>query len=338
MTFKDDPTASTRKQDHIDLAFASQVNDLDNRFSYEPMLAAHPPKIWGSFSFLNKTMKVPIWVSSMTGGTEKARTINHNLARACKDFGMGMGLGSCRQLLFSDEYLKDFDIRGIMGDDLPLFANLGVAQIEELFKANKVDLIKNLLYKLKADGLIIHVNPFQEWLQPEGDVFDLSPLVTIKKLLDIADYPIVVKEVGQGFGYESMKALMQLPLAAIDFAASGGTNFSMIELFRSNNLEQEILRPLAHVGHSAEEMVNIANQVIDELGDKVLCKEIIISGGVKTFLDGYYLMNSLNMPSVYGQASGFLRHALGGYDALYQYTATQVKGLLLAKNYLRVKK
>jgi isopentenyl-diphosphate Delta-isomerase len=109
-----------------------------------------------------------MWVSSMTGGTKMAHTINHNLARACKEFRIGMGLGSCRKLLDDDTYFEDFNLRPIMGDDLPLFANLGIAQVEILLAENKLDQIKRLVEKLQADGLIIHINPLQEWMQPEG--------------------------------------------------------------------------------------------------------------------------------------------------------------------------
>jgi hypothetical protein len=82
-----DPTAAERKQDHIQLAFQSQVETafLDKRFSYEPILSAHPAASLASFDFLGKQIQTPIWVSSMTGGTEKAYQINANLARACKN-------------------------------------------------------------------------------------------------------------------------------------------------------------------------------------------------------------------------------------------------------------
>ncbi len=336
----DDPTAADRKRDHIELAFRSQVErgELDPRFSYEPLLAAHPEA--GSLPpvpFLGKMLRAPLWVSSMTGGTEWAHTINHNLARACRDFGMGMGLGSCRSLLFSDETLPDFDVRHLIGDDLPLYANLGIAQLEQLIENQELWRVSALLGKLRADGLIIHVNPFQEWLQPEGDRFTVPPLDTISAFLDKTDIPVIVKEVGQGMGYESLKALFQLPIEAVDFAASGGTNFAKLELLRSDPVKQEIYRQLAHIGHTAEEMVHFTQQIKTELGDKMLCRQVIISGGIGSFLDGYYLIAKLGPGSVYGQASGFLKHARGSYDALFDYVRSQVEGLELAAAFLKVR-
>ena len=320
-----DLNTSSRKQDHIDLASQSRVelNSLDNRFYYEPILSGHPlSSNDNSFSFLDKNFQVPFWVSSMTGGTEYARTINYNLARVAHDYGFGMGLGSCRSLLTSDQYLEDFDVRDIIGDDLPLYANLGIAQTEQLLQSNKQHYITELLKKLRADGLIIHVNPLQEWLQPEGDKISQPPLNTIISLIDnFPDLKIIVKEVGQGMGYESLKALFQLPLAAIDFAANGGTNFSN----------------LANVGHSAEQMVNMSNTIIDELGDKCICKQVIISGGILDYLDGYYLINKLSSSAIYGQASAFLKHARGDYKLLYDYVATQVEGYNLAKAFLKIR-
>ncbi len=338
---EDDGIASARKRDHIELAFQSQIAspELDNRFYYEPLLTAHPKKgSLPSISFLGKTMRAPFWVSSMTGGTEYARTINHNLAKVCGEFGMGMGLGSCRSLLWSDEYFEDFNVRPLIGDDLPLYANLGVAQVEQLLEANQLNLIDNLLGRLQADGLIVHVNPLQEWLQPEGDRFKISPIETIKTLLDKRNYRLIVKEVGQGMGYESLKALFQLPLQAVDFAANGGTNFAKLELLRSDKRKKDIYSQLAYVGHSAEEMVHLTNQILAELGEKALCQQVIISGGIKNFLDGYYLINKLETVCIYGQASGFLNYATKGYAELKDYVEAQIRGLELANAFLKVKR
>lgn len=337
-----DINASSRKKDHIELAFESKVDKsvLDHRFYYEPLQAGHPfDTADTSFSFLGKTFRAPMWVSSMTGGTELAKTINHNLARAAREFGFGMGLGSCRGLLTSDEYLSDFNVRHILGDDLPLYANLGIAQLEQLIKASNINLIENLVDKLQADGLIIHINPLQEWLQPEGDRFEHPPIDTIKRIIDrLPDLPIIVKEVGQGMGYESLRALFKLPLAAIDFAANGGTNFAKLELLRSSPLKQAIYAKLANVGHSAEDMVNMSNEIIKELGEQCLCSEVIISGGISDFLDGYYLINKLSSPAIYGQASAFLKYARGDYQVLHSFVRSQVEGLQLAQNFLKVKK
>lgn len=336
----DDPTAVSRKKDHIELAFRSRVEsgELDPRFFYEPMLAAHPaPGSLPPLSFLGKTLRVPIWVSSMTGGTALAGKINHHLARACAEFGMGMGLGSCRQLLYSDEYLPDFDVRKEMGSELPLFANLGVAQIETLLEQKELERIPELLQKLQADGLIVHVNPLQESMQPEGDVFRRSPLELIRELVKLFDFQIIVKEVGQGFGPESMRALLQLPLAAIEFAAAGGTNFAKLELLRSDPAKQAIFEKIAAVGHTASEMLGWANTLKTELGARCEVKNLILSGGVADFLDGYYLTQKSTFPAVYGQASGFLKHAQGDYSELRAFAQSQIRGLELANAFLNVK-
>ncbi len=334
-----DTNLENRKADHIALAFESQVRAIekDMRFNYEPMLAAHPQPGGLQTTFLGKHLQMPIWVGSMTGGTTLAGKINRNLAQVCAEFGMGMGLGSCRSLLESNTYFDDFNMRPVIGDDLPLFINLGVAQVEALLRDGKTDLIANLIHALRADGLILHVNPLQEWLQPEGDTIAAPPVETIAALLDVLEYPVIVKEVGQGFGPASIAALMQLPLAAIEFGALGGTNFSKMELLRSTAERAGVYDMLKTVGHTAEEMVDIINAVAVELGEKVQCKEYIISGGISGFLDGYYCLQKLRFNAVYAQASSFLKYAKEDIGLLRAYVKTQADGLALCKNYLTLR-
>lgn len=333
-------TAESRKTDHIDLAFRSQVraNELDPRFFYEPLFSAHPqPGSLPVTPFLNHTLRTPIWVSSMTGGAQWAHRINTRLAAACRAFGMGMGLGSCRSLLTSDEHLADFAMRPLIGPDLPLYANLGIAQVEALIEQRGLHLIDELLKRLEADGLIIHLNPLQEWFQPEGDRFQQAPLRTIQRLLDAAAYPIIVKEVGQGMGYHSLKSLLQLPLAAVDLAAAGGTNFAQLENLRRNDDVRDHWAPMVRVGHTAEEMVGWINRITIEKKGHLHCQQVIISGGVRDFLDGYYLMSKCVLPSIYGQASALLRVAQESEKALHDYLEAQIRGLEMATAYLRIK-
>lgn len=330
-----DPNASSRKSDHIELAFQSRITLNDSRFNYEPLLSAHPESSAGNYPFLSGNLKAPVWVSSMTGGTEMARTINKNLARVCGEFGMGMGLGSCRSLLDSDEYLADFDVRDDIGD-FPFYANLGVAQVEQLLKNKSFRKAELMVERLRADGLIIHVNPFQEWLQPEGDKFFESPLQTIKEVLRISPLKIIVKEVGQGFGPESLRSLLSLPIEAIEFGAFGGTNFALLEMMRASEEVMKAYTGLANIGHTATEMVDFCNEIMEN-GEVLRCKQLIISGGVSDFLDGYYLVNKSKLNAVYGQASGFLTYAREDYSRLKDYVSKQLDGYRLAEKYLRVK-
>ena len=327
-----------RKNEHIKLAFTSRVSPdrVDDRFYYEPLLGSYSKGELRPFTFLDKTMKVPMWVSSMTGGSKIAQTINTNLAMACKEFGMGMGLGSCRILLDNDKYLPDFDMRDVIGDDLPFYANIGISQVETMLRDGSDQRIVELVGRLRADGLIIHVNPVQEWLQPEGEITGNPPIDTLEKFLSRTKLKIIVKEVGQGMGPESIKRVMQLPIEAFELAAFGGTNFARVELARSTPRQQELYSPLALLGHTAGEMLGVINDIVRSC-QPYGCRQIIISGGIRSFLDGYYYISKSLLPSVFGQASGFLRFARGDYDDLRSFVREQVKGLTFAYAFLKVR-
>ncbi|MEO6681377.1 MAG: hypothetical protein ABIN48_01005 [Ginsengibacter sp.] len=327
----------SRKDSHLDLALDSQNDQIDHRFYYEPMLAVHPDKnaTWEA-KLGNQTQKYPIWISSMTGGTANADEINKKLAHTAKKFGFGIGLGSCR-LAMADNSLSDgFNLRPILGDEIPFYVNLGIAQVEQLLETGNGHKIKRLIEKLSADGLIVHVNPLQEWLQPEGDVIRFPPLETIKKLLNEITFPIIVKEVGQGFGKESMKELLKLPLTAIEFAANGGTNFSKLELFRNSGVS-DFYKEIVTLGHSSSEMVEFMNDIVREPGSDVKVQSVIVSGGVKSFLDGYYAISKSALPAMYGQAATFLKYANQSQEILDNFAWHQIQGLLLAKAFLKVK-
>jgi len=327
-----------RKSDHIELALKSQISAAlnDNRFLYEPLLGVSVPAPFPEIRFMDKTLKIPMWVSSMTGGTQQAGNINRNLARACNEFGMGMGLGSCRILLENRSHFADFNVRDLLGKELPLFANLGVAQVEQMLRLNSLDEVFRLLADLDADGLIIHVNPIQEWLQREGDEISVPPVDTITEFLEKTNLKIIVKEVGQGMGPASLEALLKLPIGAIEFAAFGGTNFAQIEISRSSAAGQDDFSGLSLAGHTAAEMLTWTNQIV-ESGKPVKCRQLIISGGVRNFLDGHYFLSWSKLPAIYGQASGFLKHATQDYTVLRRYVSAQVEGLMFARNYLHIR-
>jgi isopentenyl-diphosphate delta-isomerase len=329
--------SENRKSDHIKLSFQSIPSTQINLggLAYEPIFSAHPETGSASKKFLDKNFGLPLWVSSMTGGTEKAKLINTNLAKACGEFKLGMGLGSCRCLLEDDSRLKDFDVKKYMGE-MPLYTNLGIAQLEQLILADKLNLVIELNAKLKADGLIIHVNPLQEWAQPEGDRYTRPPIETIMRVIDAVKCPIIVKEVGQGFGPKSLESLLKLPLRAIELAGFGGTNFTMLEQARLSAADSGTLpvnSHFAHIGHTVEDMIKNLNKLLKPgVNDDI---EIIISGGVNNCVQAHVLMESLKFNNVVGMAGSLLKHSMGEYEELQTYVKELGEGIELAKAFLK---
>ena len=83
-------------------------------------------------------------------------------------------------------------------------------------------------------------------------------------------------------------------------------------------------------------MVNMVNQIVEEEGDQISWNQIIITGGIKSFLDGYYLIGKSTLPAIYGQASTFLKYAREDYAPLKAFVEHQIRGLQMAYAYLRV--
>lgn len=320
-----------RKDSHIELAHVAQSasSQVDSRFNYEPLFFSHPTSTdrWPQ-SFLGFDFDYPIWISSMTGGTDQAQVINQNLSLLCGKYNLGMGLGSCRPLLTDNSRLNEFNVRKNLGTR-PLFANLGIAQIEECVLGGSTQQIHEMVKRLEATGLIIHLNPLQEWLQPEGDRFKQSPLVTLQKFLDGVSYQVLIKEVGQGLGPQSLKALLEMPIQGIEFGAFGGTNFTLLESLRTKEAEQK--KPFIQVGHTALEMIEILNAL------PTRNKEFIISGGIRNVLDGHELKSKLKANSVLGMAAAWLTPAIQSFESLEKYFLDFRESLLTARGILTVK-
>jgi isopentenyl-diphosphate delta-isomerase len=164
----------------------------------------------------------------MTGGTEKAAQINRTLAIAAQEVGLAMGLGSQRAAINNPGLAPTFQVREVAPDIL-LFANLGAVQFNYGYG---VDECRRAVEMIEADALILHLNPLQEALQPEGDS-DFSNLAArIGKVVRQLNVPVIVKEVGWGISKQTAKRLVELGVAAIDVAGAGGTSWSQVEMHR----------------------------------------------------------------------------------------------------------
>lgn len=331
-----------RKSDHILLTKNAQINEesRDKRFYYEPAISGNSPCIAQNtqINFLNKKLKFPLWISSMTGGTGAASIINKNIATACKEFGLGMGLGSCRQILKDQTRFEEFNMRPICGDETPLYANIGIGQLETMINERELYLLDKLINKLDVDGIIIHINPLQEYLQPEGDLYSVNPIEAISRIFNhFGDdkINIIVKEVGQGMGPTSLEALFNLPIKGLELAAFGGTNFSKIEQLRSTSIVSEKIKsPFINIGHTPLEMISFINTLKSQ--GKVI-PDIIISGGVKSALDAFYYNQLCQANSVYGIASRVLEFSMGDYEQLREFLQLEIEAYKLCSNLLKVK-
>jgi isopentenyl-diphosphate Delta-isomerase len=228
-----DQTAS-RKQEHIQINLEQDVTSsihsgLDRyRFIHQALPECNFTDIDLSQRIFNKIIQSPILISSMTGGTQEAQQINQNLAIAAQQSGIPMGLGSQRAAIEDPTLAKTFIVRNVAPDIL-LFANLGAVQLNYRYGINECI---QAVRMVDADALILHLNPLQEALQPEGDTNFHGLLRKIEAVVKAIRMPVIVKEVGWGISSQSAKMLEEVGVAAIDVAGAGGTSWSQVEMFR----------------------------------------------------------------------------------------------------------
>ena len=88
---------------------------------------------------------------------------------------------------------------------------------------------------IEADALILHLNPLQEALQPEGDTVFAGLARKIEKVCRALTVPVIAKEVGWGISSRTARLLSSAGVAAIDVAGAGGTSWSQVEMYRNKD-------------------------------------------------------------------------------------------------------
>lgn len=196
-------------------------------------------------TFLGKRLRLPLLISSMTGGTPEAQRINHHLAEGAQAAGIAMGLGSLRAALESPDLRSTassavaatFRVRHLAPDIL-LLANLGAGQLNAGFG---IDECRRAVDLIEADALILHLNPLQEALLVDGDTDWRGLLAKIETICRRLQVPVVAKEVGWGISAPVARRLVDAGVAAIDIAGSGGTSWSQVEMHRAPTEERRRL-------------------------------------------------------------------------------------------------
>lgn len=236
---------SDRKADHIRINLNEDVNfhRLTNGFErYHFVHQALPEldlaEVETGVTLFGKRLAAPILVSSMTGGTERAGLINQRLAEAVQERKLALGVGSQRAALEDSAAAASFVVRRYAPDAL-IFANLGAVQLNYGYG---VDECRRAVEMVGADALILHLNPLQEVLQPEGDTNWRGVLAGIEQVCRRLDVPVIAKEVGWGISQQTARRLIEAGISAIDVAGAGGTSWSEVEKHRAPT---ERLRRLA---------------------------------------------------------------------------------------------
>lgn len=271
-----------RKTEHIDLCLKENVEGVNKTTGLEGISFIHNALPEINFndinlesSFLNKKIKAPFLVSSMTGGSELAANINHNLAKAAEDKGWAIALGSTRALLESDSHKESFMIRK-SAQTVPLIANLGAVQLNYGYGVEEV---KQIIEQTGADSLVLHLNSLQEVVQDGGDLNFAGLLPKIEKICREVDHPIGVKEVGFGIDGHVAKQLTDVGISYIDVAGAGGTSWSQVEKLRS----QDPLRKAAAEAFNSWGLPT--KDCIVSVNKHVQGVPVVASGGMKTGLD-----------------------------------------------------
>ena len=298
-----------RKDDHIKICLDEKVqfdrvtSGLEKyRFEHYCLPELDFQQIDISTSFLGKRLSSPILISSMTGGTDNAKLINQRLATVAQEYGLAMGIGSGRVIIEKPEVTPTFDVRGIAPDIL-LLANIGAVQFNYGYSWREC---LQLVETLSADALILHINPLQECIQPEGDTNFSNLLTKINDVCHHLPIPVIAKEVGSGISARMAKQLMEAGISAIDVAGAGGTSWAMVESERSpNRLQRELGKTFANWGIPTADCVTQINEQFPNL-------PLIASGGVRNGLDVSKLL-ALGADLV-GLAYPFLKTAIESID------------------------
>ena len=270
-----------RKADHIKINLEQDVRSalttgLENyQFIHEALPELDLNRLDTSLNLFGKTLSSPILVSSMTGGTAEAETINLRLAEAAQETGIAMGVGSQRAAIEHPEQASSFQVRRVAPDIL-LFANLGAVQFNYGYG---LDQCRQAVDMIEADALYLHLNPLQEAVQDAGDTNWVGIAKKIEEVCKRLEVPVIAKEVGWGISEKTAKLLADCGVQAIDVAGAGGTSWSQVEMHRAPD---EFTRRLAatFVGWgipTSDSILNVKKAVPD--------MTIFASGGLKDGLD-----------------------------------------------------
>ena len=270
-----------RKKEHLELCLeddvaAPQAGTCFSRYAFvhNALPEADIDSIDLAASFLGRTLKAPLLISSMTGGYDVAGKVNRNLALAAQGLGLAMGLGSQRVALEEPRVAESFQVRDAAPDVL-LLANLGAVQLNYGYG---IEQCRGAVSMIQSDGLILHLNVLQEAVQPEGNRNFKGITGKIASVCSQLEVPVVAKEVGNGISADVAKRLLGAGVRAIDVAGAGGTSWYAVEAKRAARRGNPVDDAFADWGIPTEEALVSVREAVPAL-------DLVASGGIRSGLD-----------------------------------------------------
>ncbi|MDD3160083.1 MAG: type 2 isopentenyl-diphosphate Delta-isomerase [Candidatus ainarchaeum sp.] len=268
-----------RKKEHIDLCVNSDVA-FDKKttllecveLNYQALPEINFSDVNLSTEFLGKQFSFPFLVSAITGGAQVSKKINLNIAKACGEMGIGMGLGSMRAMMENPKLKETYDVRSSDTKDIFLAGNIGAIQLPEYTPKQ----LNEIISSMDLNAIAIHLNAAQEAMQSEGDLHFSNLIEKIDEFSKELNVPVYVKEVGHGISKEIVTKLNKTKIKAIDIQGAGGTSWTRVDSLRHEKSFGDVFR---NVGiPTGQALIDIKKVISQD-------KQIIASGGIRNGLD-----------------------------------------------------
>ena len=274
-----------RKADHLRLALDPEMEALGGsgfdriHLTHEALPELDFSELSLATPFFGFKAASPCFISSMTAGHANGEALNLTLAKVASSRRWPMGLGSQRRELTDSGASQEWKRLRRLAPNGFFFSNLGLSQLI----TNPVSKVLELVEALEAGAIIIHTNPMQECLQPEGTPQFKGGLKAIEKLCKASSVPVILKETGCGFSKETLRKATAVGIAAIDLSGYGGTHWGRIEGGRAS--AESLQKTAAHTfrGWGESSVASLENAL--SLGAKLKKTEIWASGGMRSGLD-----------------------------------------------------
>ncbi len=298
-----------RKKDHLDITttgdagYGKTTGFERYDFIHDALPEVDFDQVTCESRLLNRWFGFPLFISSMTGGHREATPVNAIIAAFCERYNLPFGVGSQRIMLEDPSTRSSFSIVRKEAPSAFIAANIGGAQLAGGMDNGQVDMLTE---SIRADAIIVHLNPLQELRQKDGDRRFSGIREGIRSLVSDVQVPVIVKETGAGLSESVISQLIDCGVSAFDVAGAGGTSWGRVENIRNGAGDRHFTDDW---GIPTVDCLLASRELV-----KDRC-ELIASGGIRDSVD---VAKSLCLGAVMAATAQPVIKAIheGGYDGL----------------------